>query len=516
MLSSMSAAAFVLILPSELTADNAAAIQNAVLGENPAREKLVPLPRQRSAITTQQLATEYKLRVVYMIPSNRRPQTNAESKIQKYVVRMQRWFREQMERLGYGSKTFQYETQADGRRPKVNFAYVDNPDTFFHDQDYGMRWSKILDGIASVGFLPWQSGEVLLVVAETHLQLPDGSFLEGSTFFGGAGGKFTGVGIVTGETLARFSATLLTDDRPYEGLHIPALGPYPLVQDVTFPWFEGSTLSSVSSAAQGAAIHETAHGWGLWHDFRNDDNFNGNLMGNGLRGIRGALHPNRYPQDDTRLSSGSALLLNYHRFFNQEHTFTEDNPPLVNILSTGTIEPFKGLCHIAFSAQDQDSALAGALLIRDGHVVADKPLKGNQVEARLGAYDYQVGLVEDWHVLVFDTQGNSALSPSVNLACAAGYNRAPIPYVRLSKTRASVREKILLDAQRSYDPDGSDSQLWVEWDLDGDKVFDTPPSNTKTFTTTYRAPGVYQVIAKLTDGEGAVSQSIPIGIRIAR
>lgn len=429
---------------------------------------------------------------------------------------MQRWFREQMERLGYGSKTFQYETQADGRRPKVNFAYVDNPDTFFHDQDYGMRWSKILDGIASVGFLPWQSGEVLLVVAETHLQLPDGSFLEGSTFVGGAGGGFTGVGIVTGETLARFSATLLTDDRPYEGLHIPALGPYPLVQDVTFPWFEGSTLSSVSSAAQGAAIHETAHGWGLWHDFRNDDNFNGNLMGNGLRGIRGAFHPNRYPQDDTRLSSGSALLLNYHRFFNQEHTFTEDNPPLVNILSTGTIEPFKGLCHIAFSAQDQDSALAGALLIRDGHVVADKPLKGNQVEARLGAYDYQVGLAEDWHVLVFDTQGNSALSPSVNLACAAGYNRAPIPYVRLSKTRASVREKILLDAQRSYDPDGSDSQLWVEWDLDGDKVFDTPPSSTKTFTTTYRAPGVYQVIAKLTDGEGAVSQSIPIGIRIAR
>ena len=74
----------------------------------------------------------------------------------------------------------------------------------------------------------------------------------------------------------------------------------------------------------------------------------------------------------------------------------------------------------------------------------------------------------------------------------------------------------VLDAQRSYDPDGSDSQLWVEWDLDGDKVFDTPPSNTKTFTTTYRAPGVYQVIAKLTDGEGAVSQSIPIGIRIAR
>ena len=65
-------------------------------------------------------------------------------------------------------------------------------------------------------------------------------------------------------------------------------------------------------------------------------------------------------------------------------------------------------------------------------------------------------------------------------------------------------------------PCGSDSQLWVEWDLDGDKVFDTPRSSTKTLTTTYRAPGVYQVIARLTDSEGGVSQSIPIGIRIVR
>lgn len=104
----------------------------------------------------------------------------------------------------------------------------------------------------------------------------------------------------------------------------------------------------------------------------------------------------------------------------------------------------------------------------------------------------------------------------MNLTCAAGFNRAPIPYVRLSKTHARVKENIVLDAQRSYDPDGSDSQSWVEWDLDGDKVFDTPPSSTKTFTTSYSAPGVHQVIARLSDSEGAVSQSMPIGIRIAR
>lgn len=492
--------------------DPAAARYKAVFGENPARQDLVPFsedlrPRILEASET------YWLRIIYMIPSNRSPQPGAEETLQDYVVRKQNWLSEHMERLGYGPKTFQYEVESDGRTPKVNFVYVAQPDTYFHG-DYLERWSNVLSGIADAGYPPWQRGELMLVVPEMHVQLEDGSFLESSVFFGGAGTNFSGVGMVTGETLARFSKAFLTDDRLYDGLVIPEMGPYPLVENVSFPWFEGSTLSSTSSSAQGGALHELGHGLGLWHDFRNDVNFNGNLMGNGLRGIRGAIFPDLYPHDDTRLATGSALLLNYSRFINLEDTFSDDIPPEVEILTSGTVIPQGGLCQLDFTAWDADSSLGGAILIRAGGVVADIPLDADEVSSSISTYDYIPGVEDGWRLLVFDTQGNRTLSPKAVVTCAEGFNRAPRPFIEVSKSRIKVWEKVILDARGSSDPDGDFSQLMVEWDVDGDGIFDTEPSTAKTYNTVYTKPGTYQIIARLTDEQGDSSLSMPLGIRV--
>ena len=90
-------------------------------------------------------------------------------------------------------------------------------------------------------------------------------------------------------------------------------------QDVTFAWFEGSSFSSLASSWLGALWHETGHAFGLPHDFRNDNNFHGNLMGNGLRGTRGSLFPEKYPQNYTRLEYASALVLNVSHYFNADN-----------------------------------------------------------------------------------------------------------------------------------------------------------------------------------------------------
>jgi hypothetical protein len=498
---------------------------NKLLGENPERQKLSPAlgnqPLQaklQSSGTLQSSSDSYKIRIVYMIPSNRLPQHRAKQTLQNYIVRMQGWYREEMERLGYGPKSFIYETESNSKAPKINFVYAPQPDTAFQG-GYLDRWGKILDAIAAAGFSPWNRGEVMLVVSESQIQNPNGSFVYGtdaddSNFFGGVGWDFTGVGLVTGETLARFPKALLTNDQPYAGLILDEIGPYPLVQDVTFPWFEGSTLSSTSSSAQGGALHELSHGLGLWHDFRNDDNFNGNLMGNGLRGVRGALYPNIYPNDDMRLASGSALQLNYSRFFNNKKVFKEDIPPQVEIQTQNNALEVNGQCGVEFSASDTDSPLAGAILIRDGHVVADMPLSGKVVTKTITTYDYVPGKVDDWLVQVFDKQGNTTFSSAVSLTCAAGVNQAPQPYVQVSKRQLRVGDKILLDAGRSSDPDGDASQMTVAWDLNGDGKFDTSSSTEKTFTYSYKKPGVYQIIARLKDQYGDTSRSMPIGIRV--
>jgi hypothetical protein len=498
--------------PAEQAQAQAVRAGTMVFGESPVRQELFP---SSESLKSQVLGVgdAYQLRIIYMIPSNRSPQPAAEEKLQHYVVRMQSWFSENMELSGYGPKTFQYEAEADGITPKVNVVYVAQPDTYFHG-DYLERWSNVLNGIAGAGYPPWQRGELLLVVAEMQVQVVDGSFMESTVFFGGAGGDFQGVGMVTGETLARFPETFLTDDRFYDGLIIPDMGPYPLVQNISFPWFEGSTVSSTSSSAQGGTLHELAHGLSLWHDFRNDENFNGNLMGNGLRGIRGAIFPDLYPDNNTRLADGSALQLNYNRFFNPAQTFSEDTRPQVEILTQGTVVPQSGLCKLDFTAYDADSLLGGAILIRAGHVVAEMPLSENSVTTAIATYDYSPGVEDTWIVQVFDVEGNRAFSIETLATCAEGYNQAPTPYISVSSHIAAMGENVTLDASRSFDPDGDSTQMTVEWDLDGDGAYDTAPSTDKTHVTAYSKPGIYQIVARLTDEVGDSSRSMSMGVRI--
>jgi PKD domain len=495
--------------------ENPNASESVVLGENPLIRELGPL-RESPALRTLAVDAGYRLRVVYLIPGNRTAQPGAKESLQGFVIRMQDWFRDHMERLGYSPKTFTFEPEADGTAPKIDFIYVAQPDSYFHS-DYLGLWSNVLNGIGATGFPIWQHGIVTLVVAETHVQEPDGSLRAGTTFFGGAGTSVSGVAMVTGETLARMSEQSLTDDRFYSGLVIPQIGPYPLVQDVSFPWFEGSTISSVSSSAQGGTMHELGHAFNLWHDFRNDYNFNGNLMGNGLRGLRGSLFPRLYPSDDVGLSTGSALMLDNSRFFNPGQSITDDFAPGGEIVTNGIAIPVKGLCELSYSAYDADSLLAGALLIRGGQVVGDTPLDVPMSVGTLSTYDYTPGVEDEWNVLVIDRQGNTTVSSGgVRIQCAVGYNRAPHPDIHVATTRVEVGEQVWLDAGGSTDPDGNWSNLTVRWDLDGDGIFDTSPTTSKTHTSTYSRPGIYQVVAELTDEGGDSTVSVPIGIRVER
>jgi hypothetical protein len=209
-------------------------------------------------------------------------------------------------------------------------------------------------------------------------------------------------------------------------------------------------------------------------------------------------------------------MLDNSRFFNSQQTFTENIPPATQILTSGTAATVKGLCEVTYSTADANSILGGALLIRAGQVVADTSLDGASLIGTLSTYDYTPGVDEDWNMVVIDRQGNRAVSPSVRLRCAPGFNRAPIPRIHVISTTVGTGEEVLLDATESADPDGSVANLNVRWDLNGDGSFDTSPAALRTGTTTYSAPGLYRVVAELTDEYGDSSLSVPIGVRVER
>jgi hypothetical protein len=247
------------------------------------------------------------------------------------------------------------------------------------------------------------------------------------------------------------------------------------------------------------------------HDFRNDINFDGNMMGNGFRGVRGWVHPNLYPDNEFRLEYGDALALNINRYFNGSQTYTDNIKPTVSILTSGNVDPVDGHLEIRFTASDA-SGLAVALLRLSGNTIGEMALQGTSVDKTFRTAYYTPGQDNSYSITVYDTQGNT-LGVSSNITPNTGFNRSPLPFIRIKPSKVMVRQSTTLDATNSSDPD-SNYPLTVEWDLDGDEIFDTPPSDDLTHITQFDEVGTHLIRARITDSLGAQTVSTPIGIRI--
>jgi len=448
------------------------------------------------------------VRTAYVIPSNRTMQDNAIEKLRYMVLMYQDWCREQMERNRFSSKTFLYETEADGITPKINVVYAPNTDDYYRTDP----WTRVAQACQNAGLPIWSSGQVWMITYEAHVMNPDGSITGG--FNGGAtwgSGSDGGVGMTCACTLALVTPEDLIDDRNYDGLIVPELGPYPMKYLVTAAWYDGNTISSLSSVDHGIFIHETSHGFYLWHDFRNDSNFDGNMMGNGFRGVRGWVHPDRYPDNEFRLEYGDALALNVNRYFNASQVFTDNVKPTASILTTGYVDPVNGLLEIRFTASDA-SGLALVFLRLDGNTIGEMHLQGTSVDKTFQTTYYTPGQNNSYAVTVYDIQGNTQ-NATATINPNTGFNRAPVPFLRIKPSKVIQGESITLDATRSTDPN-SNYPLMVEWDLNGDEVFDTPPSTVLTYTTQFNEVGTRLIRARLTDSLGAQTISTAIGVRV--
>src|SRR5687767_14023407 len=193
------------------------------------------------------------VRIGYVIPSDRTPQPLAMERLQELMLGIQDWYGDQMQRWGFGYKTLQMETLSDGVTPKVHVVNTTRTAAAIRAD----VWGQTISAAQGAGLPIWSSSQVRLLMTESHMMSSNGA-IAGKTSLGASfgSGLDAGVAMMESDFLFRASPSILTDTRNYGGLTFPEVSPHPFVQGVSFHSFEGSTISSIASAVQGATAHE--------------------------------------------------------------------------------------------------------------------------------------------------------------------------------------------------------------------------------------------------------------------
>ncbi len=455
-------------------------------------------------------STPPRVRIAYIVPSNRTPQANYKESLQFAIEMAQMWYRNAMNQNGFGPKTFIYEQEQDSPRPKIHLVNVPETDGYLRGSEndgYGL-YARTEAAAKNAGLSIGSDGEVWILIPETHVQRPTGSFF-GTLALGGGGGSGNNSGLAQlGSTVIQlFDPQRLIDDTPYAGHIIPELGPYPLVQDSSFVWFEGHTFSTVASSYLGALCHEMGHAFGLNHDARQDNNFFGGLMYNGLRGIRGSFFPTLFPTNYTRLEYGSSLQLNVSHYFNRNNNIT--TVPTLYTFTSGAVTPINGLLNIQMAAYDIDTLSYVLLYDKNGEVINEVSVNYTSIGLTLQTPYYTAGINNEFYISVGDKQGNRKLSPKFNIFVNAGSNQAPKPFLKILYPNAPSQGSNTVFNSRSSD-DFEKGTYSTEFDINNDGVYETPPLTSNEYFHELTQTGPYMARIRVTDALGAFSVSSPI------
>ena len=431
-----------------------------ILGQNCQKEINLDLAKQVSNhATSVSVLTKPTVKLAYLIPKNRVAKPYAASNFKYAITQIQKFYQEQMEVNGFDKKTFDLELDAKGD-PIVHVVQSQTYDDTYFWPD---MWGRSLTEASKLGIGIWRRGEVWVLINECHLMGSDGTISGGTALGGGFGsGDGGGVAMIGSNALALFSDSNLISNKEYAGEKNLDLGEYKLVKDKSFAWFEGTTFSSVSSSYLGALAHELGHAFGLPHDFRNDENFYGNLMGNGLRGIRGNFYPKLYHQNFTRLSYADALILNRSHFFNPA-SFNQTVAPI----EISTIQQQGGLMKIEYKISNPNP-LSSIHLKLNGDFIDEKLITGNNLVGFFLTSYLNENNSNNYQLVVYDQQGNnSASSKSITLSSVP--DRMATPFVKVSPINR-LPNNLQVDYSASNSAEYQRKNLIYTWEQSDDRI----------------------------------------------
>jgi Bacterial Ig domain len=448
-----------------------------------------------------------RVRIAYVVPSNRTAQADYKENLQFAIEMAQKWYRDNMEQNGFGAKTFIFETEENSPRPKIHLVNVPETDSYLRGSGADQLYDRTRTAVQNMGLSIGTGGEIWVLIPETLLQNPDASFIGGLTLGSGTGnGRDSGLTELSSSVIELFNPQTILNNTPYNGQIVPAWGPYPLRQNISFASFEGETFSSIASSYLGALCHEIGHSFGLNHDSRHDNNFFGGLMYNGLRGIRGSFFPSLYPTNYTRLEYSSSLQLNQSHYFNRNKIV--NTPPSLIFYTSGDVTPMNGLLTIDFAYSGSVNLAYAQLINQNGDVIDEIILDRISATTQFKTPYYTSGQSNNYKIALGDSQGNRSISSSLVLNVAGVVNQAPVPSLRIFYPNAPYTINTLFNS--AYTTDANNDAFMTEFDFNNDGIFDTSPSSNPEVSYNIPQQGPYMSRIRVTDIQGASYTSTPI------
>ncbi|MEN0019320.1 MAG: hypothetical protein AAF747_00390, partial [Planctomycetota bacterium] len=339
------------------------------------------------ALQSEPVEPPYTVHGVIVLPAEGSLPEGAADAYATLIADVQAFFANEMERHGYGRRTFTHELDADTGLPKLHVVQAEVSRELLAEGTTRQHHDKLIGQAIMAGLGVDTPGQVWMILSETWTQAEDGS-LDDIVALGirgrRDGNENNGVGVRNGPILQAVRTNAIDDDSGLIGTTWDVLGPQPLTID-SFRWFEHATRSGLASSMIGSFAHELGHAFGLLHVYENDRLWTGDLlddrrgvhfgvlMGNGFRAWRSWVEPSVFSTPETpevvSIDASSAALLSLSPFFDGSDPSADPTPPVLAAAPLTAFDADSSTVTVAASVSDAESGIACVQLYNGIEVV---------------------------------------------------------------------------------------------------------------------------------------------------
>jgi hypothetical protein len=247
------------------------------------------------------------VRVIYIVPVGTKPWDEAECKAAEVLEDLQWFFADEMERWGYGPKSFEIATD---ENDSLVFHQIDSRLT--RDEFMEEYWNNCKNAARDRGLRdPTDITDVTVYFYEAY------SFFDGIVSHAGAKGWPRGKGgeaFLSSLHLKIARREWISNENGYDGEVFHWIDSEPMKRG-TLSWHgRGTKLGDVSGSGFGAIAHELSHCFAVPNQEKMKAGRKGPLMGNGFLGMRGYFRPD-LTDDRCFLREQDAAVLDKNNFF---------------------------------------------------------------------------------------------------------------------------------------------------------------------------------------------------------